>query len=173
MRSGSCGNGFGWSGVDFAKHMGVTPETVSRWESAEHLKPMGGTAERLLRLAVAYGQPIDEYPIDMLTEISDDQVPKVQILALKPGRTGWAPTTIAARGLVGAAGRSSAGAHRGDQDRDRGDQDLDAGTKTTINGLDSTATTGTTSQAAASAPGSAFSARPARSETTSLYRWRS
>jgi putative zinc finger/helix-turn-helix YgiT family protein len=86
----------GWSGVDFAKHMGVAPETVSRWESMENLKPMGGTAERLLRLAVAYGQPADEYPIDMLTEISDDQALNMPLLAMKPERTGWTPTTIAA-----------------------------------------------------------------------------
>lgn len=86
----------GWSGVDFAKHMGVTPETVSRWESVENGKAMGGTAERLLRLAVAHGQPIDEYPIDMLVEVSDDQVPKSPLLAMKPERSGWAPTSLAA-----------------------------------------------------------------------------
>jgi len=79
----------GWSGVDFAKHMGVTPETVSRWESVDNGKPMGGTAERLLRLAVAHGQPIDEYPIDMLVDVSDDQVPKSPLLAMKPERSGW------------------------------------------------------------------------------------
>jgi putative zinc finger/helix-turn-helix YgiT family protein len=86
----------GWSGVDFAKHMGVAPETVSRWESMENMKPMGGTAERLLRLAVAHGQPVDEYPIDMLIDISDDQAPNTALLAMKPERTGWAPTTLAA-----------------------------------------------------------------------------
>jgi putative zinc finger/helix-turn-helix YgiT family protein len=84
----------GWSGVDFAKHMGVAPETVSRWETAD--KPMGGTAERLLRLAVAHGQPIDEYPIELLTEISDDQVAKRPLLGMKPERTGWVPTDLAA-----------------------------------------------------------------------------
>lgn len=86
----------GWSGVDFANHMGVTPETVSRWESAENPKPMGGTAERLLRLAVAHGQPIDQYPIDMLTKISDDQADKSPLLAMKPQSSGWVPTNIAA-----------------------------------------------------------------------------
>src|SRR5215813_14669976 len=79
----------GWSGVDFAKHMGVAPETVSRWESMENMKPMGGTAERLLRLAVAHGQPVDEYPIDMLIDISDDQTSDTALLAMKPERTGW------------------------------------------------------------------------------------
>jgi putative zinc finger/helix-turn-helix YgiT family protein len=83
----------GWSGVDFARHMGVTQETVSRWESPESGKPMGGTAERLLRLAVAHGQPIDKYPIDMLATISDDAV-NSPLLAMKPGRTGWSPTTL-------------------------------------------------------------------------------
>ena len=86
----------GWSGVDFARHMGVAPETVSRWESAESPKPMGGTAERLLRLAVAHGQPVDEYPIARLLEISDEQAPDTTLLAMKPGRTGWTPTKLAA-----------------------------------------------------------------------------
>jgi hypothetical protein len=45
-------------------------------------------------LAVAHGQPIDEYPIDMLVEISDDQAPNMPLLAMKPERTGWAPTTL-------------------------------------------------------------------------------
>jgi putative zinc finger/helix-turn-helix YgiT family protein len=84
----------GWSGVDFAKHMGVAPETVSRWETGD--KPMGGTAERLLRLAIAHGQPRNEYPIGMLTEINDEQVPKASILGMKAERTGWVPTEIAA-----------------------------------------------------------------------------
>jgi putative zinc finger/helix-turn-helix YgiT family protein len=86
----------GWSGVDFAKHMGVAPETVSRWESMENGKAMGGTAERLLRLAVAHGQPTDAYPIDLLAEVSDDQVPKAGLLAMKPERSGWVPTRLAA-----------------------------------------------------------------------------
>ena len=86
----------GWSGIDFAKHMGVTPETVSRWESVESAKSMGGTAERLLRLAVAHGQPVDEYPIELLAELSEDQAPKSALLALKPQSTGWAPATLAA-----------------------------------------------------------------------------
>jgi putative zinc finger/helix-turn-helix YgiT family protein len=86
----------GWSGIDFANHMGVAPETVSRWESVDNPKPMGGTAERLLRLAVAHGQPIDEYPIGMLLEINDEQTPNAPLLAMKPERTGWTPTALVA-----------------------------------------------------------------------------
>jgi putative zinc finger/helix-turn-helix YgiT family protein len=86
----------GWSGVDFASHMGVAPETVSRWESMENPKPMGGTAERLLRLAVAHGQPIDQYPIGMLLEINDEQTSNAPLLAMKPERAGWAPTALVA-----------------------------------------------------------------------------
>jgi putative zinc finger/helix-turn-helix YgiT family protein len=51
----------GWSGQDSARHFGVTPETVSRWENGA--KPMGATAERFLRLAALTIDPVDEYPI--------------------------------------------------------------------------------------------------------------
>ena len=47
----------GWSGVDFAKRMGVDPATVSRWERAEDPQAMGPVAERLLRLFVAFYAP--------------------------------------------------------------------------------------------------------------------
>lgn len=51
----------GWSGQDFARHFGVTAETVSRWENGR--KAMGPTAERLLRwLALTY-DPVEEYPL--------------------------------------------------------------------------------------------------------------
>ncbi|MCC6751865.1 MAG: helix-turn-helix domain-containing protein [Deltaproteobacteria bacterium] len=51
----------GWSGQDFARHFGVTPETVSRWENGA--KPMGPTAERLLRLSALVVDPVEEYPL--------------------------------------------------------------------------------------------------------------
>ncbi len=51
----------GWSGQDFARHFGVTAETVSRWENGK--KAMGPTAERLLRwLALTY-DPVEAYPL--------------------------------------------------------------------------------------------------------------
>jgi len=56
----------GWSGKDFAVHMGVTPETVSRWENGA--RPMGSTAEILLRLSAIALHPVDEYPVPELSE---------------------------------------------------------------------------------------------------------
>jgi putative zinc finger/helix-turn-helix YgiT family protein len=52
----------GFSSVDFAKEMGVAPETVSRWESAESPHQMSRQADRLLRLTVIHGKPIEYYP---------------------------------------------------------------------------------------------------------------
>ena len=57
----------GWSGVDFARHMGVTPETASRWETDANA--IGGTADRLLRLQVACRQPVADYSPDALRDL--------------------------------------------------------------------------------------------------------
>ena len=54
----------GWSGQDFARHAGVKPETVSRWENGH--APMAGTAERFLRLAVVHYAPVADYPQENL-----------------------------------------------------------------------------------------------------------
>ncbi len=51
----------GWSGQDFAHHFGVTAETVSRWENGK--KPMGATAERLLRMSTVTLDPVKGYPL--------------------------------------------------------------------------------------------------------------
>jgi DNA-binding transcriptional regulator YiaG len=45
----------GWSGADFAAHMGVDPTTVSAWENER--KPFGTSSDRLLRLIVARQAP--------------------------------------------------------------------------------------------------------------------
>lgn len=49
----------GWSGVHFAKHFGVSPETVSRWENGAQL--MSTQADRLLRVCATRLEPIDDY----------------------------------------------------------------------------------------------------------------
>jgi putative zinc finger/helix-turn-helix YgiT family protein len=56
----------GWSGTDFARHMGVA-ETVSRWENGAI--PIGPQADRLLRLLVAQGKPTMRYPTERLSTI--------------------------------------------------------------------------------------------------------
>lgn len=75
----------GWSGVDFARHFGVTPETVSRWESGR--KTMGPVAERLLRLSVAATAPVDDYGVDDLGSIQE--APRTFAVTMKTTRTGW------------------------------------------------------------------------------------
>ena len=58
----------GWSGVDFARNMGVTEETVSRWENGAI--PIGPQADRLLRLMVAQGRLTTTYPTERLSQIN-------------------------------------------------------------------------------------------------------
>lgn len=58
----------GWSGSDFAKHMGVAGETVSRWEN--DAVPIGPQADRLLRLMVAQGTLTTKYPAARLKQIN-------------------------------------------------------------------------------------------------------
>jgi putative zinc finger/helix-turn-helix YgiT family protein len=82
----------GWSGADFARHMGVTAETVSRWENGR--EPMGAVADRLLRLMVVTQAPKTEYPIDALAELEDEPAPAR--VRLSAGRQGWRPEPVAA-----------------------------------------------------------------------------
>jgi putative zinc finger/helix-turn-helix YgiT family protein len=57
----------GLSSGDFARQMGVTPETVSRWE--QDAVPVGPQADRLIRLLVAQGKPAMNYPAEHLALI--------------------------------------------------------------------------------------------------------
>lgn len=75
----------GWSGQDFARHMGVSPETVSRWENGR--EPIGPTADRLLRLMVAAGRPLDRYDVGALAAIRTR--PSPVRLRLAPSRADW------------------------------------------------------------------------------------
>jgi putative zinc finger/helix-turn-helix YgiT family protein len=63
----------GWSGVDFASRMGVNPETVSRWENDKEV--ISSQSDRLLRLIVARGWPVEDYSVDDLTKIDDRKDP--------------------------------------------------------------------------------------------------
>jgi putative zinc finger/helix-turn-helix YgiT family protein len=82
----------GWSGADFAKHMGVTKESVSRWENGH--EPMGPTADRLLRLMVATIAPVKDYPIDTLANLDDSYEPIR--LRMQPAKSGWEAEALSA-----------------------------------------------------------------------------
>lgn len=79
----------GWSGADFARHMGTTQETVSRWENGP--TPIGASADRLLRLLVATKAPMTDYQVDVLAEIAaGDRKPRPIRLGLSRHRqAGW------------------------------------------------------------------------------------
>ena len=83
----------GLSGRDFAAKIGVAPATVSRWESDAAPQPMGGTAERLLRLMAMAYPPVSAYPVDFKAELPLEQValdaPASLRLSVQPGRKGW------------------------------------------------------------------------------------
>jgi len=82
----------GWSGTDFAKHMGVTPESVSRWENER--EQMSPVADRLLRLMVVTRAPVSEYPLESLAELEEEAVPVR--LRLESAKGGWRAEPVAA-----------------------------------------------------------------------------
>jgi putative transcriptional regulator len=67
----------GWSGADFAAHVGTSPETVSRWETGS--TPMGVTADRLLRLMVASRQPVTHYSLDTLKVVARERPKPIRL----------------------------------------------------------------------------------------------
>lgn len=83
----------GWSGADFARHMGVDPSTVSHWENDKD--PIGPTSDRLLRLMVARGEPVEEYPLEQLTMIANERRPPMPLRVSRRPR-GWELTAEAA-----------------------------------------------------------------------------
>lgn len=76
----------GHSGVDFARYIGVDASTVSNWETDKH--PIGPSSDRLLRLMVTHGAPVEEYSLEALTKIEDEVRPPVT-LRVSPKAKGW------------------------------------------------------------------------------------
>jgi putative zinc finger/helix-turn-helix YgiT family protein len=75
----------GYSQADFARRMGVAPESVSRWETgAIAMKP---TAENLLRLMVVTQAPIRDYSLDTLARVTGR--PKPIAMKLKSTKDTW------------------------------------------------------------------------------------
>lgn len=82
----------GLSTNDFAKCMGVTRETVSRWVNGS--KPMSPQADRLLRLLVATSMPTTDYAAkDALQEIDSSKraSKKPAKFGVRISPDGWRP----------------------------------------------------------------------------------
>lgn len=82
----------GWSKTELAKHMGIAPATVGRWEEGQ---AMGAIADRFLRLLVAKRAPECEYPEENLAEISDKK-PAQMRLGMSFKKDEWHPQGDAA-----------------------------------------------------------------------------
>ena len=89
----------GWSGVDFASRMGVNPETVSRWENEK--EPISSTSDRLLRLIVVRGWPVEDYSVDDLVKIDDRRDPPPVHVELRVRITTGSPPRRSCRRFQG------------------------------------------------------------------------
>lgn len=76
----------GWSGADFAAHMGISAETVSRWENGS--ATMGSAAERLLRLAALTRDPASDYSLEILKAMARTK-PAAQRLQARVAKGNW------------------------------------------------------------------------------------
>lgn len=76
----------GFSGVDFANHMGVDPSTVSNWENDK--QPIGMPSDRLLRLMVVHQAPVENYSLTELTKITEALTPSPE-MRVHPKAKGW------------------------------------------------------------------------------------
>jgi putative zinc finger/helix-turn-helix YgiT family protein len=83
----------GYSGVDFAKLIGVSPETVSRWENGR--ERIGSSTEKLVRMLVVHEQPIRDYPIESLAKISDKR-PSSKNIGLRVKGASWVAQALEA-----------------------------------------------------------------------------
>lgn len=83
----------GWSGADFARHVGVDPSTVSNWENDKD--PIGPASDRLLRLMVAHGAPVEDYSLEELTKIENERQPPIEV-RVSPKARGWEQVASAA-----------------------------------------------------------------------------
>lgn len=78
----------GHSGRDLAAIMGVTPETVSRWETGAI--PLGTTADRLLRMIAASCEPRETYDVEQMKALqSEPSAPAPLVLRNEDRR--WRP----------------------------------------------------------------------------------
>lgn len=71
----------------FANVIGVDPDTVSHWEAGR--RPMGTSADHLLRVLVMRTSPIEEYPNEKLAEVGRAE-DKGRLLRMRSAPSGWA-----------------------------------------------------------------------------------
>jgi putative transcriptional regulator len=82
----------GFSGADFASYMGVSPETVSRWEKGS--VNMKEASERLLRILILSRQaPFREY--EKLKEFGTTEIKHPLKLTFRIDRTHWHEENVA------------------------------------------------------------------------------
>lgn len=78
----------GWSGADFAQHMGTSAETVSRWETGR--APIGPQADRLLRLMVMTRDPVTDYrKLDLLKTVARGKPASARLTAKPDAKGDW------------------------------------------------------------------------------------
>ena len=65
------------SGADFARRMGVTAETVSRWENGA--APIGAQADRVLRLLIAQRSGEVRYPEECLDRLDASEASSTRV----------------------------------------------------------------------------------------------
>jgi len=76
----------GHSSQDFAKMLGRTPETYSRWETGD--RKISPLADRLVRMLVMRSEPRTDYTDEMLAAI-DPKAPKAARLELRRRGNAW------------------------------------------------------------------------------------
>lgn len=77
----------GFSTGDFARVMGVAPETVSRWENG--VRPHSPLADRLVRLLVVTREPASGYPIEDLVRIDVTRAEPIRLEASHAANKTW------------------------------------------------------------------------------------
>jgi len=78
----------GWKSNELAASLGVTPSTVSRWESGA--APIQSTADRALRLMVVATGRVGLFDVGELAKIDDNDTSPLE-LELELGPAGWTP----------------------------------------------------------------------------------
>lgn len=86
----------GQSSGDFAALIGVTPETISRWENDK--EPVSPVADRLLRVLVLTLEPPQRYEnvVDQIKDLSRDAEATPPLLGLRARDNTWERTTLQA-----------------------------------------------------------------------------